>query len=79
MDVVWTVKKKSLPLCSRNQLYVVTYFPSLRKIVTVTFQPCCLVCSPVSVQGLPFHHLIHFANCRDTWYERHGIGGDPAP
>jgi len=42
MDVVRTVKKKSLPLCSRNQLYIVTYFPSLRKIVTVMFQPCCL-------------------------------------
>jgi len=37
MGVVWTVKKKSLPLYLRNQLYIVTYFP-----VTVMFQPCCL-------------------------------------
>jgi hypothetical protein len=38
----------------------------------------CLL-SRLSVQGPPFHHLKHLANCHDTWYERHGIGGDRTP
>jgi hypothetical protein len=55
MDVVWTVKKKSLPLCSRNQLYTVTYFPSLRK-KCYSYVPAMLpVCSPVcQSKGLHF-------------------------